>query len=438
MIDNTETSKNTIETSTSIGLNIDIETRAITSSPKGNNVSISSKNRIDLEAERKLRQLRRLHINNYSEGKSTRSNKKVLLTPDEEIKYSRRLVILKKLERYTIDYEYPNLIKRRGKSKLKKSEINCELPFEEYCIQRLKEDKVSDIATYNLSYEDNFIDIESLKIEGIQSREILISSNYRLVMSISKNYFNKSRQKISLSDLFQEGLIGLIDGLERFNPEKGYRISTYTTHWIKQAVLRGIDYQANTIRIPVHVQEVISKLNKGRNEYFLKYSKYPDSITLIEYVKDKNPKINLDTDKYRLYLDRSRNVLSLDSLYVSEGPDYYCVNDFVQSNQNVNSGEDEIEENNLINQVCLSEDIKKVLSFLDEKERELIKFKFSLEENSQEFDNRNCKVKTIKEIAQHLNIGKEEVKKIDFSARKKLRRPEIYNYLIDYAIDDDF
>lgn len=225
---------------------------------------------------------------------------------------------------------------------------------------------------------------------GKEASDRLVEANLRLVVSIAKKYIYHN---VSLMDLIQEGNMGLMKAVDRFEIERGFKFSTYATWWIRQSISRSISNNSKTIRIPVHVYDTISRVKKVKREYQNEHGKEPDIETV-----SKISGIPISTLRLiSLYID---DTISLDKL-IGEGNT--TIADSIPDLRNSDP-----EDYNRTNE--LDEYIIEVLDFLDEREQSIIKMRFGIE----------CEEKTLGEIGQILGITRERVRQIEKRAIKKL------------------
>ena len=255
---------------------------------------------------------------------------------------------------------------------------------------------LKEIGTVPLLTADEELELAQRKADGDEfAKERLIEANLRLVVSIAKRYTGRG---MSFLDLVQEGNLGLIKGVEKFDYTKGYKLSTYATWWIRQSVTRALADQARTIRVPVHMVETINKMSKMQRKLTLELGYEPSVTELAEA-------LDMTEDKVMEIMQIAREPASLETPIGEE--DDSNLGDFVADN-NVVTPEGNVES------VMLREHIDALLGDLKERVRQVIVLRFGLEDGHP---------RTLEEVGKEFNVTRERIRQIEAKALRKLRNP---------------
>ena len=255
---------------------------------------------------------------------------------------------------------------------------------------------LKEIGTVPLLTTEEELTLAKRKAEGDEyAKERLIEANLRLVVSIAKRYTGRG---MSFLDLVQEGNLGLIKGVEKFDYTKGYKLSTYATWWIRQSVTRALADQARTIRVPVHMVETINKMSKMQRKLTLELGYEPSVAELADALE-------MSEDKVMEIMQIAREPASLETPIGEE--DDSNLGDFVADSNAVTP------EGNVEN-VMLREHIDALLGDLKDRERQVIMMRFGLEDGHP---------RTLEEVGKSFNVTRERIRQIEAKALRKLRNP---------------
>ena len=267
---------------------------------------------------------------------------------------------------------------------------------------------LKEIGKISLLSQDEELKISKRVEEGDEeAKRLLAESNLRLVVSIAKRYVGRN---LSFLDLIQEGNIGLMKAVDKFDASKGYKFSTYATWWIRQAITRAIADQAKTIRVPVHMVETINKLKRIQRQLTLELNREPTEEEIAK-------KMGTTEEKVREIFKISQDPLSLETPIGEEDDSH--LGDFLKDESSMSPEEYAINE-------VLKDEIEEVLCTLTPREEEVLKLRFG-------FKGGTCH--TLEEVGNMFGVTRERIRQIEAKALRKLRHPSRSRKLKDYLSD---
>ncbi len=295
-----------------------------------------------------------------------------------------------------LDIEFDNSTQLAAEAAMQAEGVNIDDPVKVY----LKE-----IGRVPLLSADEEIELATRMMDGdIKARKRLSEANLRLVVSIAKRYVGRGMQFL---DLIQEGNLGLIKAVEKFDYTKGFKFSTYATWWIRQAITRAIADQARTIRIPVHMVETINKVKKVSSQLLHKNGHDPSAEEIaIE--------LDMPIDKVREIIRVSQEPVSLETP-IGEEEDSH-LGDFIPDDE-------ALAPDDAASHILLKEQLGGVLSTLTEREEKVLRLRFGLEDG---------RSRTLEEVGKEFNVTRERIRQIEAKALRKLRHPSRSKKLKDF------
>ena len=264
---------------------------------------------------------------------------------------------------------------------------------------------LKEIGRINLLTSDEEFEYAKRAEEGDEeAKRLLAESNLRLVVSIAKRYVGRG---MLFLDLIQEGNIGLMKAVDKFDPTKGYKFSTYATWWIRQAITRAIADQARTIRVPVHMVETINKLARVQRQLTQELNREPTDEEIAK-------KLGITVEKVREVYKISQDPVSLETPIGEEDDSH--LGDFIQD-------DDSPAPQDAAAYTLLKEQLAEVMSTLTPREAKVLRLRFGLEDG---------KARTLEEVGKEFDVTRERIRQIEAKALRKLRHPSRSKKLKDY------
>ncbi len=354
------------------------------------------KKRLDRDMARDIQNL------SLNQRQVTRLASKVTAVREKLLHYDRRT---RNIQRRTglSEWKMTMMLRRAKKGEAKSVAREARMPIAQLegyrkhlreCKKRLKEIELET----EMSCDDLLSDGRKIRLAEIRARDAkqeLVEANLRLVVSIAKKYTNRGLQFL---DLIQEGNIGLMKAVDKFEYRRGYKFSTYATWWIRQAITRAIADQARTIRIPVHMIETINKLIRTSRQLVQELGREPMPEEIAE-------RMDLPLDKVRKVLKIAKEPISLETP-IGEEEDSH-LGDFIEDKKVISPGDAVVHGN-------LREQVRGILKTLTPREEKVLKMRFGIDERTDH---------TLEEVGQNFSVTRERIRQIEAKALRKLRHP---------------
>jgi RNA polymerase sigma factor (sigma-70 family) len=252
---------------------------------------------------------------------------------------------------------------------------------------------------------DRLSDLKLVAASGQQAKDRMIRANLRLVVSVAKKYFRRGQ---SMLDLVQEGNLGLIHAVEKFDYAKGFKFSTYAVWWIRQTIERGLAHYSRTIRLPMHVVEGVSKLARLDRELQVRLGREPSEEELAEHAR-------MTVDTVRELRRVSRETISLDTPIGDDGE--HSVGDLIEDSEVLAASD-------VVEYQAFAQELRSIVDTLPPREAMIITLRYGLHDGRQH---------TLKEIADRLGYTRERIRQLERQALKALRDPDRHQPLLSWA-----